>query len=48
MESLLTVTIKAALTSKAVKPRDLKRVTADTTVQEKAIAFPTDSKLYNR
>ena len=48
MESLLSATIEAALASKAVKPRDLKRVTVDTTVQEKAIAFPTDSKLYNR
>lgn len=48
MESLLSVTIEAAVTSKAVKSRDLKRVTVDTTVQEKAIAFPTDSRLYNR
>ena len=48
VESLLSATIEVALTSKAVKPRDLKRVTVDTTVQEKAIAFPTDSKLYNR
>lgn len=48
VESLLSATIEAALASKAVKPRDLKRVTVDTTVQEKAIAFPTDSKLYNR
>jgi IS5 family transposase len=48
MESLLSATIEAALESKAVKARDLKRITVDTTVQEKAIAFPTDSKLYNR
>ncbi|MCP4333923.1 MAG: IS5 family transposase [Gammaproteobacteria bacterium] len=48
MESLLGATIDAAIESKAVKSRDLKRVTVDTTVQEKAIAFPTDSKLYNR
>ena len=48
MESLLRATVEAALDSKAVKARDLKRVTVDTTVQEKAIAFPTDSKLYNR
>lgn len=48
MESLLSATIDAAIESKAVKARDLKRVTVDTTVQEKAIAFPTDSKLYNR
>ena len=48
MEVLLSATIEAAIDSKAVKARDLKRVTVDTTVQEKAIAFPTDSKLYNR
>ncbi|ABA57191.1 transposase, IS4 family [Nitrosococcus oceani ATCC 19707] len=48
MESLLSATIDAAIASKAVKARDLKCVTVDTTVQEKAIAFPTDSKLYNR
>ena len=48
MESLLTATITVAIESQAVKACDLKRVTVDTTVQEKAIAFPTDSKLYNR
>ena len=48
VESLLSATIDAAIESKAVKARDLKRVTVDTTVQEKAIAFPTDSRLYNR
>lgn len=48
IELLLSATIEAAIKSKAVKARDLKRVTVDTTVQEKAIAFPTDSKLYNR
>ena len=48
VESLLSATIDAAIKSKAVKARDLKRVTVDTTVQEKAIAFPTDSRLYNR
>ncbi len=48
MELLLSATINAAIKSKAVKSRDLKRVTVDTTVQEKAITFPTDSRLYNR
>ena len=48
VESLLGASIDAALESKAVASRDLKRVTVDTTVQEKAVAFPTDSKLYNR
>jgi len=30
---------------KAVAPRELERVIVDTTVREKAIAFPTDSRL---
>lgn len=48
MEVLLQATIKAAVGARAVKRNDLKRVTVDTTVQEKAIAFPTDARLYNR
>ncbi len=47
-EEILAVTVAAGLKSKAIKPADLKRVTVDTTVQEKAISFPTDSKLLNR
>lgn len=34
------------LRSKALKPQDLTRITVDTTVQEKAITFPTDAKLH--
>lgn len=48
IEALLMASIESALASGAVKRRDLDRVTVDTTVQEKAIAFPTDSKLYHR
>jgi len=48
VESLLRATIEAAIHAKAVNARDLKRVTVDSTVQEKAIAFPTDSRLYHR
>ena len=44
---LLGATIDAAIESESVKRRDLKRITVDTTVQEKAIAFPIDSRLYN-
>ncbi len=43
-EKLLIETIKAGLKSKTIKPGSLKKVTVDTTVQEKNIAFPTDSK----
>ncbi len=45
MEQLLKATIDAAVAIKAVKPKDLERVIVDTTVQEKAIAHPVDSRL---
>ena len=45
MEQLLKATIDTAVTMKAVKPKDLERVIVDTTVQEKAIAHPVDSRL---
>lgn len=32
---------------RAMKPKDLARVIVDTTVQPKAVAFPTDAKLLN-
>jgi IS5 family transposase len=38
----------AGLKLKLIQPSSLKRVVVDTTVQEKNISFPTDSKLYNR
>ncbi len=47
-EKLLAGSIQAGLKSRAIKARDFKRVTVDTTVQEKAVTFPTDSKLLNR
>ena len=45
MEELLAQTIAAARSMKAVDARELLRVIVDTTVQEKAIAHPTDSRL---
>lgn len=45
VEQLLKTTIEAAVAMKAVKPVELERVTVDSTVQEKAIAYPTDSRL---
>jgi transposase, IS5 family len=45
MEQLLKATIDAAVSIKAVKPAELERVIVDTTVQEKAIAHPVDSRL---
>ena len=37
-----------ATRTQAMKPKDLARVVIDTTVQPKAVAFPTDAKLLNR
>jgi len=47
-ELILQATVAAGLKSKTIKPAHLKRITVDTTVQEKAVSFPTDSKLLNR
>lgn len=45
VEQLLKTTIEAAVAMRAVKPVELERVTVDTTVQEKAVAHPTESRL---
>lgn len=45
LELLLKSTIETAVDIKAVKPAELERVIVDTTVQEKAIAHPVDSRL---
>ena len=42
---LLAESLRVAHTSGALRPRDLVRVTVDTTVQPKNITFPTDAKL---
>ena len=47
-EKILQVTVSAGVQSRTVKASDFKRVTVDTTVQEKAVSYPTDSKLLNR
>jgi len=48
MEKLLAETIAAAQREQALKPAEIRRVNVDTTVQEKAIAFPTDARLYHK
>jgi IS5 family transposase len=48
MDKILSSTIEAAKQVKMVKEKDLKRVIVDTTVMEKNITFPTDSKLLNK
>ncbi len=45
VEELLTRTLSTAVSMKAVTPADLEVVVVDTTVQEKAVAYPTDSRL---
>src|SRR5574338_173415 len=45
VEELLKATIDAAVQMKAVGPAEFERVIVDTTVQEKAIAHPVDSRL---
>ena len=45
LELLLAESLRVAHQSGALRTRDLARVTVDTTVQPKNIAFPTDAKL---
>ncbi len=47
-EELLRQTIESGLRIKAIKKHQLKRANVDTTVQEKAIRYPTDAGLYDR
>lgn len=48
LEELLKETIAVALKARAVTPRELERVTIDTTVATKAVAHPSDSHLLMR
>ena len=45
VEEILKATIDTAAASGSIPPEDFQRVIVDTTVQEKAIAFPTESRL---
>jgi IS5 family transposase len=45
VEELLKATIDAAVAVKAVRPAEFERIIVDSTVQEKAIAHPVDSRL---
>jgi hypothetical protein len=47
-EWLLTQTIEAAKASGTIRQTSLSTIVVDTTVQPKAIAYPTDSRLLNR
>jgi IS5 family transposase len=48
IEKLLTETLSTAKREQALRESEIKRVNVDTTVQEKAIAFPTDARLYHK
>ena len=48
MEKLLKELLATAKRSGHLKRCDVNKVNADTTVQEKAIAFPTDARLYHK
>src|SRR5579864_9245526 len=46
--ALIQESLATAVRTGAIKPSDLCRVVVDTTVQEKAVMFPTDARLINR
>jgi len=48
VEKLLTETLSTAKREQALRESEIKRVNVDTTVQEKAVAFPTDARLYHK
>lgn len=47
-EYMLNLTVVAGVATQTVAKQSLSEVIVDTTVQEKAIAFPTDAKLYDK
>ncbi len=48
LAALIQESLSVATRTKAAKPSDFTRVIVDTTVQPKAVAFPTDAKLMHR
>jgi IS5 family transposase len=47
-ETMLKATIDAGVEMKVITPSQVRHVNVDTTVQTKAIRYPTDSRLYDR
>jgi IS5 family transposase len=47
-EFILGLTVQTGLATKTITPSSLAVVNMDTTVQEKAVAFPSDAKLLNK
>jgi|ERR1700742_2256020 len=48
IEKMFAETVMTAKRTRQLKPQEMERVNVDTTVQEKAIAFPTDARLYHK
>ena len=48
MDQLLAETLEAAKREEHLAEQHMERVNVDTTVQEKAIAYPTDARLYDK
>jgi IS5 family transposase len=48
LEAMLTETLEMSVRGGHVTTHQLSKVTADTTVQEKAVAYPTDARLYQK
>ena len=48
IEKMLKEIVSSAQRSGALNTKDIDKVNIDTTVQEKAIAFPTDARLYQK
>ena len=48
LEALLQESLAVAVKTEAVEVKDMSKVIVDTTVQEKAVTFPTEAKLKNR
>ena len=47
-EQMLRATIETGMKMKIIRPTQLQRINVDTTVQTKAIRYPTDARLYHR
>ena len=47
-EQMLRATLEAGMRMKAIHPSQLQRINVDTTVQTKAVRYPTDARLYHR
>ena len=47
-EQMLRATIEAGMKMKVIRPTQLQRLNVDTTVQTKAVRYPTDARLYHR